>query len=224
MKKLVLLVALLVVSFSGFSQQTSKCKVAVAVYQDDVFSLFGPLITRSLQLNLSTLKPDYMREVLDSNVFELNVVPFPSRLIVDENEKHDPSLGTLSGWFKSLKNFNHYDIAVIIFSPLVDNPKNSFINGFSYGMNTSNKVVFSLNDALIVNLKTRKLLNRVGINSVDDYLAKSGVTDFAKKPMLSYTIEDVNSQADQIIGMDKAFAFKVCQQLTMAKRKLDTGR
>jgi hypothetical protein len=224
MKKFVLLVALLVVSFYGFSQQSSKCRVAVAVYQDKEFSLFGALITRSLPLNLADLKPGYIREVLDSNVFELKVVPFPTQLIVEEKEKHDPSISTLSSWLKTLKNNEQHDIAVIIFSPLVDNSKHNFINGFSYGMNTSNKVIFSLNDALIIDLKTRKLLNRVGIRSVDDYLARAELTSFAKRPMLEYKVEDVKSQADLIVDLDKAFALKVCQQLTLAKRKLDAGR
>lgn len=219
MKKIILSLFCLFCFGSVFAQ-TSKLRVAVSFDTDTTFTLLGPLSTKSLDINLTGILYKQIEMLVDTNSFQLMPEAFPE----DLSSANDPSItgipkkSQLMSWVKKMRKKAGYDLLLIIYKPLQTDGRYSNLSGCSYGLSISKGIAFSLNNALVFNMKTMELLAATSIESESDYVAGFFVLD---KNLPSNHADNIEIPIQMINNLNQEFALKVNQCLVSSKRKLN---
>jgi len=116
-----------------------------------------------------------------------------------------------------LQRKNGYDLLLIVYKPIETNGLYSKICGFSYGLSMSKGLVFSLNNALVFNIRTMELLTTTSIKSELDFVAGFFVSD---KNIPSNDPKNINAPIQMINTFNQEFAVKVNQCLKASKQEL----
>jgi len=218
MKKIILSLFYLFCFGSVFAQ-TSKLRVAVSFDTDTTFTLLGPLSTKSLDINLTGILYKQIEMLVDTNSFQLMPEAFPE----DLSSANDPSItgipktSQLKSWVTKLQKKVGYDLLLIIYKPLQTEGSYSNFSGFSYGLSTSKGIVFSLNNALVFNMKTMDLLAATSIESESDYVAGTFVLD---KNIPYNHADNITTPIQMIYKLNQEFSWKVFQCLQASKKRL----
>jgi len=218
MKKIIL--SLLCLFFIGttFSQST-KLKVAVSFDTDNTFTLLGPLSTKSLEIDLTDILYKQIEMLVDTNSFLLKQEAFPEDLSAANNPSMTglPKINQLQSWVKKMRKTDGFDLLLLIYKPILTAGTNTNFYGFSYGLSTSKGIVFSLNNALVFNMKTMELLAATTIESEADFIAGTFVLD---KNLPYEHAQNIESPVQMINKLNQDFALKVFQCLMASKKKL----
>lgn len=218
MKKIIL--SLLCLFFIGSANsQSTKLRVAVSFNTDDTFTLLGPLSTKSFNINLNDILYKQIEMLVDTNAFELTLVPFPADMSASNDPTNTgiPKKSTMQRWGKKLFDKGGYDLLLIVYKPVQTDGLNSGFCGFSYGLSTSKGIVFSLNNALVYQMNTMELLAATSIESESDYVAGFFVQD---KTLPSDHTQNIETPVQMINKLNQDFALKVFQCLQSSKRKI----
>ncbi len=208
---------LLILGFA--SAQTGKLSVAVAFNTDTNYTLLGPLSTKSLEVDLTGTMYKQMELLVDTASFVLDRVAVPEEISAANNPAMSgiPSKNQLAIWAKNLQKKEHFDLMLIIYKPLQMTGAYSSLEGLSYGVNTSKNYVFSLNNALILNMKTMEVLATTTIESESDFLAGTFAFD---KSLPFDNSRNMEKPIEMINKLNQDFALKVFQCLQISKKRL----
>lgn len=218
MKKIILGLCCLLFISAAFSQ-TGKLRVAVSFDIDTNFTLLGPLSTKSLEIDLTGTMYQQISMLVDTNSFQLVLEAFPEELSAANNPALTgiPRISNLQKWVKKLRKNESYDLLLIIYKPLRLSGKYGSLEGLSYGLNTTKGIVFSLNNALVFDIKTMKLLAATSIDSESDYIAGTFTVD---KLLPNDDSKNIVVPIEMINKLNQDFALKVFQCLHASKRQL----
>lgn len=219
MKKIILSLFILFSFCSAFAQ-SSKLRVAVSFNTDTTFSILGPLSIKSLNINLNPILYNQIAQISDINSFLLKPITFPDELSAAGNAASTgiPKKYQLQSWLKKIQKEDVYDLLLIIYKPVQLTGTYSSLGGLSYGINTSKGIVFSLNNALVYDIKTMKLFAATSIESESDYIAGSIEID---KTLPYDHKQNIESPVQMINALNQDFALKVVQCLLISKKKLE---
>jgi|GEM_PF-2422045 len=220
MKRGIILSFCLICCLLTYAQQ-QKLRVAVAVQADTVFTLLGSWDTKTFDINLSKNIVGYIQEMMDTTLFELHQEEFPM-MEDDKVQTGLPKNYLLKLWFKKLRKKQGYDMVVFIFKPEIGSKKYDYMNGFSYGMTTSDNTIFSLNDAMIFDTRDASELAHVNLYSDSEFMTRLNPDDQIRKLSVDYTQADVAKARILVDELNKAFALRVCQSLWIVRKKLDS--
>lgn len=218
MKKIILSFICLFFISAAFAQ-TGKMRVAIAFNTDTNFSLLGPLSINSLEIDLTGNLYKQIELLTDTSSFQLKRVEFPEELSAANNPASMgiPKKSLLTSWIKKLNKKEAYDLLLIIYKPIELTGPYASLLGLSYGLNTRNGVVFSLNNALVFNTKTMQISSATSIESESDYIA--GTFELDKNLPYAHR-RNVETPIEMINKLNQEFALKVFQCLQIAKRKM----
>jgi hypothetical protein len=200
--------------------QTGKLRVLLSFDTDSSYTLLGPISTKSVEINLTGTLLKQIELMVDTASFQLKLVDFPEEFSATNNPTLSgiPKKNQLASWVKSLRKREEFDLLLLIYKPVQLVGPYSYLEGFSYGLNTSKGLVFSLNDALVLNAKTMQILAATSIDSESDYLAGK----FELDRSLPYDhSENIEGPLEMINKLNQEFALKVFQCLMSAKKKLN---
>jgi len=218
MKKIILGLCFLLFISAAFSQ-TGKLRVAVSFDMDTNFTLLGPLSTKSLEIDLTGTMYQQIVMLMDTNSFQLVREAFPEELSAANNPALTgiPRVSDLQKWVNKLRKNASYDLLLIIYKPLKLSGKYGSLEGLSYGLNTTKGIVFSLNNALVFDMKTMKLLAATTIDSESDFIAGTFTID---KSLPNDDSKNIVEPIEMINKLNQDFALKVFQCLQASKKKL----
>lgn len=218
MKKIILsLLSILIVGSAA--AQTGKLRVAVAFNTDTRFTLLGPLSVNSLDIDLTGTLYKQVEMLVDTASFSLKRVYLPEDISSANNPSMTgiPTKSQLSGWFKSLRKKEEFDVLLMIYKPLQMTGTYAALEGLSYGLNTSKGYVFTLNNALVMNMGSMEVLAATKIESENDYLA--GQVEVIKD-LRKDDSRNIETPIEMINKLNQDFALKVFQCLQVTKKKL----
>lgn len=217
MKKIILSLCFLFFISAAFSQ-TGKLRVAVSFDMDTNFTLLGPLSTKSLEINLTGTMYKQIEILVDTNSFQLIPEAFPEELTSANNPAMTgiPKVSEMQNWVNKMRKKEGYDLLLLIYKPLQLAGKYSSLEGLSYGLNTTKGIVFSLNNALVLDMKTMKLLAATNIESESDYIAGTFIMD---KSLPNDDSKNIETPIEMINKLNQDFAMKVFQCLQASKKK-----
>jgi len=200
--------------------QSSKLRVAVAFNTDNTFTVLGPVSTKILDINLNDTLYELIARRVDSSTFQLTRVNFPEELSATDNPSVTgiPKMYLLDGWLRKLRKNNNYDLLLILYKPVQGTTPFESIHGFSYGIVTGKGFVFSLYNALVLNLKNNRLLAGTSIESESDYLAGNFEVDKTKD---YHSIKNVQPYVQMINQHHEGLALKVAQCLLNARKRME---
>jgi hypothetical protein len=222
MKKSILSIAFLLLLGLAHAQN-NKIQVAVAFDMDTNFTLLGPLTTKTLEIDLTGNLYKHIEMLNDTASFQLKRVELPEEYRASNNPSMSgiPQMNLLTSWVKGLRKKQAVDLLLIVYKPVRIQGVHSTLQGFSYGINTGKNFVFSLNDALVFDVRSMKILAATSIESESDYLAGTFELDkslpFDNQRNLETPIEMINK-------LQQDFALKVFQCMLVSKRRLSEGR
>jgi hypothetical protein len=204
--------------FGSIFAQSGKLRVAISFDTDTTFTLLGPLSTKSLEINLTNILYKQIEMLVDTNAFQLVPVAFPEDLSSTNNPAITgiPKVNQLKSWATKLQKKDGCDLLLIVYKPIQTNGTNTNLCGFSYGLSTGRGIVFSLNNALVFNLKTMELLAATSIDSESDYMAGFFVLD---KNLPSNHADNIEMPVQMINKLNQDFALKVFQCLQTSKKR-----
>jgi hypothetical protein len=220
MKKSILSIAFLLLL--GLVHAQNKLQVAVAFDMDTNFTLLGPLTTKTLEIDLTGNLYKQIELLNDTASFLLKRVDLPEEYRASNNPSMSgiPQMNLLTNWVKGVRKKQAVDLLLIVYKPVRIQGVHSTLQGFSYGINTGKNFVFSLNDALVFDVRNMKILAATSIESESDYLAGTFELDkslpFDNQRNLETPIEMINK-------LQQDFALKVFQCLITSKRRLMEG-
>lgn len=200
--------------------QSSKLRVAVAFNTDSSFTVMGPISTKILDINLNDKLFDLIDRRVDIGTFQLTPVKIPEDMSATDNSTVTgiPKMYMMASWLKSLRKKGAYDMVLILYKPVQNAASYTALNGFSYGIVTSKGFVFSLYNALVIDLKNNKFLAGTSIESELDFIA--GKFDVDK--MMDYnSIKNVQPFVEMINIHHEELALKVAQCLLNAQKKME---
>lgn len=218
MKKIVLSLLCLFFFHAAFSQ-TSKLRVAVAFNTDTYYSLLGPLSVKSLEIDLTDNLYKQIELISDTASFQLKKIGFPEDLSAANNPSATgiPRKSALNDWIKSMRKKETFDLLLLIYKPVQMIGTYASLEGLSYGINTTKGTVFSLNNALVFNLKTMDILAATSIESESDFIAGTFELD---KNLPFDNNRNIETPIEMINKLNQDFALKVFQCLLVSKKKL----
>lgn len=218
MKKIVLSLFCLCLINAGFAQ-SGKLRVAVSFDTDTTFTLLGPLSINSLEINLTGTMYKQIEMLVDTNFFQLKPEAFPQELTSANNPAITgiPRITQMQSWVKKMHKNESYDLLLLIYKPVQMTGKYASLEGLSYGLNTSKGIVFSLNNALVFDMKTMKLLAATTIESESDYIAGTFTID---KSLPNDHRQNIETPIEMINKLNQDFALKVFQCLQVSKKNL----
>lgn len=218
MKKIVLSLFCLSLINAGFAQ-SGKLRVAVSFDTDTTFTLLGPLSTKSLEINLTGTMYKQIEMLVDTNFFQLKREAFPQELTSANNPAITgiPKVTQMQSWVKKMRKNESYDLLLLIYKPVQMTGKYASLEGLSYGLNTSKGIAFSLNNALVFDMKTMKLLAATNIESESDYIA--GIFSMDKSLPNDHS-RNIETPIEMIKKLNQGFALKVFQCLQASKKNL----
>ncbi len=218
MKKITLSLFCLLFISAAFAQST-KLRVAVSFDTDDTFTLLGAISTKTLEIDLTDALYKQIEMLVDTNYFVLKREIFPVELSAANNPSNTgiPKASQLQNWVKKLRNYGGYDLLLIIYKPIQTSGTYSNLCGFSYGLSTSKGIVFSLNNALVYDLSTMKLLATSSIESESDFIAGSFAMN---KALPNDHASNIEKPVQMINKLNQEFALKAFQCLQTSKKKL----
>ena len=218
MKKIVLSLFCLCLITAGFAQ-SGKLRVAVSFDTDTTFTLLGPLSTKSLEINLTGTMYKQIEMLVDTNFFQLKPETFPQELTSANNPAITgiPKVTLMQSWVKKMRKNESYDLLLLIYKPVQMTGKYASLEGLSYGLSTSKGIVFSLNNALVFDMKTMKLLAATNIESESDYIAGTFTMD---KSLPNDHSRNIETPIEMINKLNQDFAWKVFQCLQVSKKNL----
>lgn len=219
MKKIILGLFGLFFICSAFSQ-TSKLRVAITFDTDNTYTLMGPLSTNSLEIDLTGSLMKQIELLVDTASFQLKKVDFPEDLSAANNATLAgiPKKSLLSSWVKGLYKKERFDLLLIVYKPVQLIGPYSYLEGFSYGINTGKGIVFSMNNALVMNTKNMEILAATSLESESDFIA--GTFELDKSLPLQH-IRNIEKPIEMIYKVNQEFALKVFQCLMASKKKLN---
>jgi len=220
MKKGIALFLSLACCLMTFSQ-AKKTQVALVIHMDTVFTVFAPFGTKTIHLNLSDALKNFFLATIDTSMFELKSEVMPEWMSPKEDLMGMPAKSDLNTWFTKLRKKNSYDLVVMVYRPLIGVAKYDFMNGFSYGMTTTDNWVFSLNDAKVWDLRDKEELAHVNLYAESEYVTRLDEKNRITKPIKEYTLRDIAPAAELINNMNREFVMRLCQNLWRAKEKFD---
>jgi hypothetical protein len=221
MKKLLTLFFCLSFCFVS-SAQNKKIKAAVVVNMDTVFTVLGPYGIRTFNVNLPKHLFGYMHEMIDTSAFELKEEVLPELIALDSKENMGfPKKSDRSKWLSEWRKSKGYDMVIFLFTAQIDHPTYRKLNGFSYGMTSSENLVFSLNDAYIWDTRDAEELAHVSLYAETEFVTRLEPADRFKKPLRDYTLDDIVLAQNLILNLNMNFALRACQHTMLAKRALD---
>lgn len=198
--------------------QNGKLRVAVAFSTDTNFSLLGPFTTKTLEIDLRGNLYKQIDLLTDTANFVLKQIELPEELSGCNNPAYSgiPKLNLLTSWVKGLQKKEPFDLLLLVYKPIQMSGAYASLEGLSYGINTSKGYVFALNNALVFDVKTMKILASTTIDSESDYIA--GTFELDKNLPYSNS-RNIETPIEMINKLQQDFALKVFQCLQMAKKK-----
>lgn len=218
MKKIILSFVCLFFISAAFSQ-TGKLRVAVAFNTDTHLSLLGPLSINSLEIDLTENMYKQIELLVDTASFQLKRVELPEELSAANNPSSTgiPKKNQLASWLKKMSKKETFDLLLILYKPIELSGPYASLEGLSYGLNTRNGVVFSLNNAVIFNIKTMEISSATSIDSENDYIAGTFNLD---KTLPYANSRNIETPIEMINKLNQDFALKVFQCLQLSKKTL----
>jgi hypothetical protein len=193
--------------------------LAVAFNTDTNFTLLGPLSVNTVEIDLTGTLYKQVEMLVDTASFSLKRVYLPEEISAANNPSLTgiPTRSQLADWLKGLRKKESFDVLLMIYKPLQMTGTYAALQGLSYGMNTSKGYVFSLNNALVMNLRNMDVLAATKIESENDYLA--GQVEIIKDIRLDDS-RNIETPIEMINKLNQDFALKVFQCLQVTKKKL----
>lgn len=218
MKKIILSLCFLLTIHVAFSQ-TGKLRVAVAFDTDTNFSLLGPLSIKSLEINLTDNLYQQIELLTDTASFDVKRIAMPEELSSANNPSSTgiPKKNLLADWMKVVRKKEAFDLLLIIYKPVQMTGTYASLEGLSYGINITKGTVFSVNNALVFNLKTMEILAATSIESESDYIAGTFELD---KNLPFDNSRNIETPIEMINKLNQEFAVKAFQCLLVSKKKL----
>jgi hypothetical protein len=200
--------------------QSSKLRVLVSFDMDTTYTVLGPISTKSLNINLTGTLLKQIELLVDTASFQLKLVDFPEEFSAINNPSLSgiPKKNQLASWVKGLRKNEDFDLLLILYKPVQLIGPYSYLEGFSYGLNTSKGLIFSLNDALVFNARTMQILAATSIESESDYIAGKFELD---KSLPYDNSRNIEQPIEMINKLNQDFALKVFQCLMSSKKKLN---
>lgn len=218
MKKIILSLCCLFMVHVAFSQ-SGKLRVAVAFDTDTNYSLLGPLSINSLEINLTDNLYQQIELLSDTGSFTLKRIVMPEELSAANipSSTGIPKKSLLNDWMKNVRKKETFDLLLLIYKPVQMTGPYASLEGMSYGINITKGTVFSLNNALVFNLKTMDILAATAIESESDYIAGTFELD---KNLPFDNSRNIETPIEMINKLNQEFAVKAFQCLLVSKKKL----
>lgn len=208
MKKFLFLVLSLSL-FHSMNASDHRTRLAITTQMDTVFTLLSSISTRNLEINLSSKIEDQIRERLDTNTFTLQSVHLP---------KGAPSKRSMNRWLKEL-NKKGFDLFILLYKPNIDDHKHQFMNGLSYGYSLTSRKAFSINDAIVYDVKTGEALSQVLLYGSEQYVRPLNAFDRIPegKRLGDYSKRELLPAVEAILELNASFSDRAVMKIWEAR-------
>jgi len=186
MRKTFLISVFAIINLIGYCQ-TTKIRVVFVANIDTVFTLVTFEKDKQLSINFRQEWENDLRQNLDSAKYELRFDTLPKNL-----KKISPSTIWFSKRNSKIKNWllnlqeKGYDIIVLLFKPILVDTEYVFLSN-GYGLLMESNKAYSINGVNAYRISDLKLLARMGLWSIGDF-----IKNIDKKDKITKSIDNVN--------------------------------